>query len=82
MSNGSIRYYDHDLGGLDEGGGNLPLFQTQLAHCIGCDDGGNVLLTDRESDLREQAVDLDICDTPNELIAPADAAKRATALLW
>src|SRR5215472_1699799 len=81
MSNCSIRYDDHDLGGLDEGCGNLSFFQTQLACCIGSDDRGNVLPADGESYLCEQTADSDVCNTPDELIASADAAKRAAPFL-
>jgi hypothetical protein len=31
--------------------------------------------------MREQATDSDVCNTPDELIASADAAKRAAPLL-
>src|ERR1700683_475969 len=70
---------DHDFGGLHEGGDGLAFFQTQFANRVGGDDGGDALASDGEGDLGDQAVNFDVGDAADELIAPADAAKIGAA---
>lgn len=66
---------DHDLGGFYKGGDGLALFQAHFANGIGGDDGRNPLAAYRNCNLSEQAADLDVGNTPDELIAAADAPK-------
>jgi len=63
---------DHDLGGFDEGGGGVAFFEMQLADGVGGDDGGDGLLADAEDDAGEEAVDGDVGDDADELVAAAD----------
>ena len=72
-----LRQDDHDFGGLDQRSRDLALLEPQFTDCVGGNDRSNVLFADREGDLGEQSTDLDVGDSPNELIASADAAKSA-----
>lgn len=65
---------DHDVGGFDEGGGGVATFELHLADGVGGDDGGDALVVDGEDDLGHEAVDLDVDDFADELVASADLA--------
>lgn len=72
-----LRQDDHDFGGLDQRSSDLALLEPQFTDCVGGNDRSNVLFADREGDLGEQSTDLDVGDSPDELIASTDAAKSA-----
>src|ERR1700677_3648465 len=70
---------DHDLGGFYQGRDGLAVFQAHFPDGIGGDDGRNPLATDGKRNLGHQAADLDVGNTPDELVPAADASKvRAT----
>ena len=82
MSCDSILYArNHYLGGLHQGRGGLAFTKLHLAGRVGCDDGGNALVADREDDLGEQAADLHFDDLADQLISSADLAKPLAGLL-
>jgi hypothetical protein len=66
---------DHDLGGFYKGGDGLAVFQAHFADGIGGDDGRNPLAAHGKRNLGEQAADLDVGNTPDELVPAADPAK-------
>ncbi len=67
---------DHHFGGLDEGDGNVAFLQVKVGDGVGGDDGGDALHAERDDDLGEQAVNLDLGDAAEKLVAAADAAQR------
>jgi len=64
----------HDFGGFDEGGNRLAFFEAQLAGRVRGDDGGDDLAADGETNLGKEALDFEIDDTSDELVASADGA--------
>jgi len=70
---------DHDFGGFDEGGGAFTRFEAHFAGGVGGDERSDLLLTDTERDLGEEAVVFDGDDAADELIAAGDFAEGAAA---
>lgn len=62
---------DHDFGGFDEGYGGVAGFEGEFADSVGGDDSGDALVADGEDDFGQQAVDDDLCDGAEELVAIA-----------
>jgi hypothetical protein len=64
----------HDLGGFDERGDGVTGFELHFAGSVGGDDGCDDLATDGKFDLGHEALDFEIDDAADELIASADGA--------
>jgi len=71
---------DHDLGGLDEGGGGLAGLEVHLTGGTGGDDGGDLLAADGDFDFGHESADADLIDAADELVAATDAAGVEGAL--
>src|SRR5579871_256042 len=76
---GRLDSKDHDFGGFDEGGGAFAGFEAHFAGGVGGDERGDLLFTDAEGDLGEEAVVFDGDDAADELIAAGDFAEGAAA---
>ena len=74
-----LRPDDHDLGGLDEGGGGVAFLEGELARGVSGDDRRDALVADGEDDLREEAFDLDLRDSAEKLVSAADARVKQPA---
>src|SRR5882757_7070894 len=72
---------DHDFGRFDQRGGALSRLKPEFLRGIGGNDGGNVLLADRQRDLGQQAAKFDGHDAPDQLVSPADLPQIATPSL-
>src|SRR5271169_6615004 len=70
---------DHDFRGFDKCGGALARLQAHFLGSVGGDDGSDVLLTDGEGDLREEAAVFDGDDAADELIAAGDFSEVQAA---
>jgi hypothetical protein len=66
---------DHDLSGLDEGGGGDAFLERELAGGVGGDDGSHLLLINGEYNLGQQALNLNLRYGADELIASTDARR-------
>src|SRR5579863_5331956 len=75
-----LRQDDHHFSGFHKRSRRISDLQTHFAHGVGCNDRRDVLPADGKSHLRYQAVDLNVGDAPNQLVAPADATEIGTAL--
>jgi len=65
---------NHHFGGFDERYGGVAGLEGEVAGAVGCDDGGDALIPDGEDYLGEQAVDDDLYDRADELVATADSS--------
>src|SRR5690348_4726814 len=66
---------NHNLGGLDEGGGGLAGLEAHFAGGAGGNDGGDALPADGDFHFRHEAADAHLLDASHQLIAAADAAQ-------
>src|SRR5262249_7912785 len=76
----SIRQDDHHFSGLHERRCHHALGQSHLPGGIGSDDRSDLLIADTEGYLGQQPIDLQIQDSADELVAPADATESLASL--
>src|SRR6201998_2876284 len=68
-----LRFSNHHFGCLDEGDPGFAGFQLEFPHGVGGDDGGDALFPNGKHHFGQQALDGDLDNYPEKLVAAADA---------
>lgn len=80
MDHFTLHPQDHDFGGLDEGSRSLTGFEIHFAGRACGDDRGDLLVANREYDLRHEPTDANTLDAAHQLISSAETTHEESAL--
>jgi hypothetical protein len=68
---------DHHLGGFDDGQSIVAAAQLERANGVSGDEGGQELIADAQSHLRQEAIDSHFVDVAAQAVARAEAVQRS-----